>query len=108
MKKTYSQIIEQIETLQVEAEKLKQKEVDEVIARIREAVQHYNLTAADLGLAGVRRGAAKKLARKAAPGAPASAKFRDAQGNTWGGRGPRPKWLRAALVEGKKLEDFAV
>jgi len=108
MKKTYSQIIEQIETLKAEAEKLKRKEVDEVIVRIREAVQHYQLTAADLGLSGLRRGGAAKPARKAGKRAQTSAKFRDADGNTWGGRGPRPKWLRTALAEGKKLEDFAV
>ncbi len=28
--------------------------------------------------------------------------------NVWSGRGPRPKWLRAALESGKKLEDFKV
>ena len=29
-------------------------------------------------------------------------------GNTWGGRGPRPQWLRDALANGKSLQDFAV
>jgi DNA-binding protein H-NS len=35
-------------------------------------------------------------------------RFRDAQGNVWVGRGPRPKWLREALASGKTLEEFAV
>ena len=51
MKKTYAQVVKQIETLQQEADKLRRQEVEGVVARIREAVQHYGLTAADLGLA---------------------------------------------------------
>ncbi|WP_448174318.1 H-NS family nucleoid-associated regulatory protein [Rhizobacter fulvus] len=29
-------------------------------------------------------------------------------GQTWSGRGSQPKWLKAALAEGKALSDFAV
>lgn len=32
--------------------------------------------------------------------------YRDANGNTWGGRGRRPTWLNEALARGKTLEDF--
>jgi DNA-binding protein H-NS len=35
-------------------------------------------------------------------------KYRDNAGNTWAGRGAKPRWLVAATKEGKKLEDFAV
>ena len=35
-------------------------------------------------------------------------KYRDRSGNTWAGRGARPRWLVAAIKEGKKLEDFAI
>jgi len=37
-------------------------------------------------------------------------KYRDPQmpGNTWSGRGRKPKWLIAALEEGAELEDFAI
>jgi DNA-binding protein H-NS len=115
MTKTYIQIQKQIETLQREADKLKRKEVDEVIAKIKEAIRVYSLTASDLGLEGrgvARRGtAARKRGRPAAKGksrGPATVKFRDESGNTWGGRGPRPQWLREALLAGKSLQDFAV
>ena len=40
--------------------------------------------------------------RKVAP------KFRDSAGNIWAGRGAKPRWLVAAIKEGKKLEDFAI
>jgi DNA-binding protein H-NS len=35
-------------------------------------------------------------------------KYRDTSGNTWAGRGAKPRWLVAAIKDGKKLEDFAV
>src|SRR6185312_7145840 len=35
-------------------------------------------------------------------------KYRDSAGNTWAGRGAKPRWLVAAIKEGKKLDDFAV
>lgn len=38
----------------------------------------------------------------------APVRYRDQAGNTWAGRGRRPKWLVAALADGKRLEDFAV
>jgi len=32
----------------------------------------------------------------------------DNPSETWAGRGLRPRWLAAALKEGKKIEDFAI
>lgn len=113
MAKTYEQVMKQIETLSLEAEKLKRKEVQGVIARIKEAVAAYGLTAADLGLssgAGRKPGpkAGKSKSKPSKSKVSTVAKFRDEAGNTWVGRGPRPHWLREALATGKKLEDFAV
>lgn len=113
MTKTYAQIQQQIESLKEQAEKLKRKEVEGVIARIKEAIAAYGLTAADLGLAGTtaaRRGpAGKRGAKTARRGRPSGVvKFRNEAGQVWGGRGPRPQWLREALAGGKSLEDFAV
>ena len=50
--------------------------------------------------------AAKKAAAKSAAKKSAKAKYQDGAGNSWGGFGPRPKWLKDALAGGKKLEDF--
>lgn len=115
MSKSYLQIVKQIEVLKVEAEKIRKQEVDGVVKRIREAIEHYGLTAADLGL-GVRAAsksaapvAAKKRRSKGKAAKPAAVvKFRDEAGNTWGGRGKRPQWLRDALNGGKQLSDFLV
>jgi DNA-binding protein H-NS len=106
MPKTYSHLMKEIEALQAEAENLRRREVEEVIARIKEAVEVYGLTTEDLfGDAGRKRRTPVKAerSRKAGGGAP---RYSDGKGNVWGGRGPRPQWLRAALAAGKQLSDF--
>jgi DNA-binding protein H-NS len=35
-------------------------------------------------------------------------KYRGPGGETWAGRGATPRWLKAALKEGKKIEDFLI
>ena len=113
MSKTLAQLKKEIANLTREAEKLQRKEIEGVVARIKEAIEAYGLTAADLGLGGAKRGpkaAGKKVvaAKRGRKKAGGEAKFRDESGNVWGGRGPRPKWLRDALTAGKQLSDFAV
>jgi DNA-binding protein H-NS len=52
---------------------------------------------------GRRRRVSAMKGRKVAP------KYRDpASGETWAGRGARPRWLVAHLKAGKKLDDFAI
>lgn len=48
MARTLAQVNEQIAKLQREADALQAKEAADVIARIREAIEHYGLTAEDL------------------------------------------------------------
>lgn len=106
----------QIAELQAQAEALRAEEVAGVVARIRDAIAHYGLTAADLGLAGKQTRAAKgagagvsasagKRARKKSTKA---VKYADGQGNTWIGVGKRPNWFNEALASGKKPEDLRV
>ena len=52
-----------------------------------------------------RRASATRSASRE-KGAGAAVKYRDAQGNSWGGRGPRPLWLRDALAAGHDLIEF--
>jgi DNA-binding protein H-NS len=37
-----------------------------------------------------------------------SPKYRSASGETWAGRGARPRWLVRALKSGRRIEDFEV
>lgn len=73
----------------------------EAIARVRALMAEHGLTAADI--AAKSAAAAKPPTRKVAP------KYRNPQtGETWTGRGLQPKWLKAALGQGRKLGDFAL
>jgi DNA-binding protein H-NS len=96
---TYLELKQKAEKLMAEAEEMRQKEIDDVIAEIRQKMKTFGLTARDIGGA----------ARKRAAGAKAAVKYRGPNGETWsGGRGRKPRWVTEALAKGKKLEDFAV
>lgn len=74
----------------------------DAIAKVKTLMAEYGLTAADL--AGKAPAAAK-----AEGGKKVAAKYKDpVSGQTWTGRGLKPKWLQAALSGGKSLEDFAL
>lgn len=96
---TFAELQAQIAALQAEAESLRRQEIAGVIADIKAQIATYGLTAADLGLA-------PKSRRGRGEVRPAA--FADSNGNTWGGRGKRPDWLRAALADGRSLEEFKV
>jgi len=77
-------------------------ERSEAVAKVRALMAEHGLTAADL-IAKTSSPRASTSGRKVA------AKYRDpATGQTWTGRGLKPKWLAAALESGKQLNDFAV
>ena len=105
----------QIAKLQAQAEALRAKEVAGVVTRIREAIVHYGLTAADLGLGSAKSKAPKGAAVTATPNAKGKAagskagrtiKFADGKGGTWSGVGKRPSWFKDALAAGRKPEDL--
>src|SRR5262245_46717902 len=53
-------------------------------------------------------GAKEKVGAHPLAGRKAPVKYRDKAGNTWAGRGARPRWLVAAIKGGKKIEDFSI
>jgi len=98
-KKSLASIEAQITKLKAEAEHIRKAEVGGVIARIREAITHYGLTAADLGFRG--KGAGDVSAKSTAAGI---AKYRDPEtGRTWTGRGKPPTWIAGAADRSKFL-----
>jgi DNA-binding protein H-NS len=56
-----------------------------------------------LGDASGRRKQASLLKGRKVP-----AKYRSPSGETWAGRGARPRWLVEAVKRGKKVEDFLI
>ena len=77
----------------------KSRERGDAIAKVKSLMAEYGLTAADLSARSPKAVKASKVA----------AKYRNkATGETWSGRGLQPKWLKAALSAGGKIEDFHV
>ncbi|MBA3598662.1 MAG: H-NS histone family protein [Methylibium sp.] len=114
MAKSLAQLKKQIAALERQADAIKQKETKDVVARIKEAIAFYDLSAEQLGLGGAKRpgrkpGAAKSGRKSAATGGKRASKvkYRDDAGNSWSGHGRRPKWFLDALASGKTAQDMA-
>jgi DNA-binding protein H-NS len=74
--------------------------VDETLHRRRAELQQQ---LAALGVTRVGRGGGSILkGRKVPP------KYRSPSGDTWAGRGAKPRWLVAAIKGGKRLDDFLI
>ncbi len=72
-------------------------------ATIEKQLEALGGSIASLGGKGVRSGRGSTLkGRKVPP------KYRSASGDTWAGRGARPRWLNAAIKGGRKPEDFLI
>lgn len=98
------------------------KEKSAAVAHVKTLMEQYGITAADLGRRKPGR-PAKAESTTAAAAAPAGGpkrrskmagkkvppKYRNkATGDTWSGRGLKPRWLADAIAAGKKLSDFAI
>jgi DNA-binding protein H-NS len=77
--------------------------VDEMLVEHRAKLIEQLERIAVVGGARVVRGGGSVLkGRKVAP------KYRSPLGETWAGRGARPRWLVAGIKGGKKLDDFLI
>ena len=74
--------------------------VEETLLKRRAEIEKQ-LARMDGGATVVRGGSALK-GRKVLP------KYRGPSGETWAGRGAKPRWLVAAMEGGKKLDDFLI
>src|SRR5215468_4114503 len=79
------------------------KRVDETLHQRRAELQKQLERITVVGGRRVVRGGGSALkGRKVPP------KYRSPSGETWAGRGARPRWLVAAIKVGKKLDDFMI
>lgn len=83
-------------------------EAEEIIPLMKEVIARFELVPDDLFHTGTPESkvAPRKTSRVDQPSGTETGMYRDAHGNTWAGRGRRPKWLTEALEHGKTLEDF--
>ena len=102
-----SELIAQKAALEKRIAEAQNQEREAAIARIKQLMSEHGLTISDLGA----KAAKAPKATRAGPrkGGKVPVKYRDpASGNAWSGRGLQPKWLQAALAQGRQLSEFAV
>jgi DNA-binding protein H-NS len=100
---SYKELQEQIAALTAQAEAIRQQELFQVIANIKQQIQEYGISGAQLGFRG--EGGSKAAGRKSN----ITAKYLDPQsGATWGGVGAKPKWLRHYESVGRNKEEFKI
>jgi DNA-binding protein H-NS len=93
---TYQDYQKQIAELKRLASDARKSEAAAGVAKIKEIMQTYGLTVADIG--GIGKANSAKSKKEVA------AKYRDTvSGQEWTGRGRSPRWL-----EGKNKEDFLI
>lgn len=98
MAQTYKELLQQREALELAIAQARQNEIASAVAKVRELVAEYGLTAQDVFPGRVAKSGAAKSVSKVA------AKYRDAStGQTWTGRGKAPKW-----IEGKERTPFVI
>ena len=82
------------------------KRVDETLHKRRSELQKQLKRMGAIAVVGGarvgRRSGSALKGRKVPP------KYRGPSGETWAGRGARPRWLVAAIKGGKKLDDFLI
>ncbi|HEY9237240.1 MAG TPA: H-NS histone family protein [Burkholderiaceae bacterium] len=102
---TLQELIAQKEALEQEIARTREKTRSDAIAQVRALMDEHRLSLSDIS----SRTVTKTRTGKSGKGGKVAAKFRDAAtGDTWSGRGLQPKWLKAALAGGRKLDDFVV
>jgi DNA-binding protein H-NS len=76
-------------------------QVDERLAELRTELQKQ-LAALSGQVPSKRKASLSLKGRKVPP------KYRSPSGETWAGRGAKPKWMVEALKRGKRVEDFLI
>lgn len=79
---------------------------------VKEPASHSEPAPAPAAAPGKRAASARRRAggaptRSAAAKVATKARYSDGKGQSWSGRGPKPKWIKSALAAGKRLEELA-
>jgi DNA-binding protein H-NS len=99
-----AELLSQKAELDRQIAEMQQSERADAIGQVRTLMSQYGLSIADIAS---KAGGPKITGPKA--GAKVAAKYRNpATGDTWSGRGLKPKWLQSALAAGRSVTDFAI
>jgi DNA-binding protein H-NS len=103
---TLQELLSQRAELERQIADTQRQERAEAIATIRQLMSDHGLSVDDVTGS---RSSARAIAAGEGKRAKVPAKYRDpATGDSWSGRGLQPKWLKAALNDGKQLSDFLI
>jgi DNA-binding protein H-NS len=103
-KSPLSELLNQKAALEKQIAEMQQSERAEAIAQVKSLMAQHGLSVADIA----SKANGPKISGPKA-GAKVAAKYRNpATGDSWSGRGLKPKWLQSALAAGRSLADFAV
>jgi DNA-binding protein H-NS len=81
-------------------------EREQAIAQVRQLMAQHGLTMADVV---GQRPSAPRASRDTTTPSKVAPKYRHPDtGETWSGRGLKPRWLVAALEQGRRLDEFAL
>lgn len=95
---TYKELLAQREALDNQIDQARQHELTDAVKRVRELVEEYGLSQADV-FSNARKGRPQSTA-----GRKVAAKYRNPETNeTWTGRGRQPRW-----IQGKQASDFLI
>ena len=79
------------------------------LAELKKDIANYGFTAIELFGEAASNTANSKAKAKAGKRPPSIVKYKDDNGNTWGGgKGPRPKWVVAIEKAGGDIEKYSV
>ena len=82
-------------------------QVDEALTGYRSTLERQ-LAALGSSVASLGGKVARGMRGSKLKGMKVAPKYRGPDGDTWAGRGATPRWLKAAIKEGGKLEDFLI
>jgi DNA-binding protein H-NS len=115
-----TELLAQKAALEQEIAEMQRSSRAEAVAKVKALMAEFGLTPADLTGNGPAPRSAKPAVTleesgnstrriSANAGKKVAPKYRNpATGDTWTGRGLKPKWLTAALAAGRSLSDFAL
>ena len=82
-------------------------QVDEALTGYRSTLERQ-LEALGSSVAAFGGKVARGMRGSMLKGTKVAPKYRSPEGDTWAGRGATPRWLKAAIKEGHKVEDFLI
>lgn len=104
----HTQLADLIKRAQARQSELAKEKATKLRAKIGELVKAEGLDIDDV-FGSRRTASAAKKTKAGKPRAKVKPKYRNpATGETWAGRGKRPRWFAAALAAGKKDKDFLI